>query len=149
MKTNAWTHPTTGQIRHYLDNYEVWGLIAYDVHGVANRGRVLSAKFWLDQDGVLHIDRLEERGQIREYKLRAAIEAALAPAPEGEPAPETAETQAAETEATEAATEAQADLAFAAHVATLDDEPPAEEPYATRPRRTTMRPGWSNARRYR
>lgn len=83
METTTWTHPTTGQIRHYIDGQYVLDLMgAEDAYGFGYSGadmdRVLAAKWWLDEDGALHIDRLSERGRIDAAHIRSLVEAQIA-----------------------------------------------------------------------
>lgn len=98
MNLNTWTHPRTGEQRRYLDSEQVWwdmvpstNAAGYKYSGADER-RVLAAKFWLDEDGALHIDGLSERGRITEADIRAAVEAEvaaeLAPEPVVDTAPE-------------------------------------------------------------
>jgi hypothetical protein len=83
MNTTTWTHPSTGQVRRYLDNEQVYKVAskAATARELPYRGadydRILAAKFWLDSDGELHVDHLSERGRVDEADVRAAVVASL------------------------------------------------------------------------
>lgn len=84
MNITTWTHPNTGQTRRYLDNEQVYAAArdAATARDLPYRGadydRILAAKFWLDSNNELHIDRLSERGRVNEAEVRAAVVASLA-----------------------------------------------------------------------
>lgn len=84
METKAWTHPTTGEIRQYINGEDVYELTGGVTPGYGHRysgadyDRIVSAKYWLDAEGGLHIDRLVQRGKVDAKELRELIEKALA-----------------------------------------------------------------------
>jgi hypothetical protein len=85
MNTTTWTHPTTGEVRNYLDNNEIEKIALQVGRDTDNRlsnadlGRIEAAKFWTDKSGALHIDNLSDRGKIYfiATALRKAIEEAI------------------------------------------------------------------------
>ena len=107
MELSTWIHPRTGQTRRYLNLTEVEEIALQVGRDTDNRlsnadlRRIQSAKFWLDQDGVLHIDALSDGGKIFfiQKALRAALEAELTE-PEIDEASEVDEVEISEPEAT-------------------------------------------------
>lgn len=101
IRISPWTHPDTGQVRYYLNNWAKAAGLDYDRYKTGNiRGAnfagygmsnsraamLLRTKVWFGDDGVLHIempqkvatDLVWERQQTVEQIVRANLIAALA-----------------------------------------------------------------------
>ncbi|MEU6858811.1 hypothetical protein AB0B28_08060 [Glycomyces sp. NPDC046736] len=87
IRTNAWTHPGTGEVRYYLDTDDLAAAAGYDPaarvlagvdeHLSKNNVRHIAdylyrAKFWVDAAGVLH-----QNATGLHFTYREAFEAAI------------------------------------------------------------------------
>ena len=76
VETNAWTHPKTGQVREYVNNwveligasiqyYNTGNICSAYLDGEkfsnARARELLQAKVWIDEVGGIHVDYLSER----------------------------------------------------------------------------------------
>lgn len=112
MNITEWTHPGTGKVRRYINDWDAE--VGFEV-GYYNTGNVkwatldgvgisnslykkTTAKIWLDEDDNLHIDGLSSRAALTEEELRERLTKAL----EAHFAAEAAEREQAEKEAAEA-----------------------------------------------
>lgn len=72
ITARAWTHPTTGEIRYYLDNAAIPAIVGFDAaaraltgieENISKRntrtieGHIETSKFWIDAASKLHIKR--------------------------------------------------------------------------------------------
>lgn len=112
MNITEWTHPGTGKVRRYINDwheeagieadYYNTGNVKYayvDGHKISNASfNHLNAKVWLDEDDNLHIDHLGRKSPLTEEELRERLTKAL----EAHFAAEAAEREEVEREEAEA-----------------------------------------------
>lgn len=112
MNITEWTHPGTGKVRRYINDwheeagieadYYNTGNVKYayvDGHKISNAAfNHLNAKLWLDEDDNLHIDHLGRKSPLTEEELRERLTKPL----EEYFAAEAAEREEVEREAAEA-----------------------------------------------
>lgn len=112
MNITEWTHPGTGQVRRYINDWDKeagfevgyyntgnvkWATL--DGVGISNNQyKKTTAKIWLDEDDNLHIDGLSSRAALTEEELRERLTKAL----EAHFAAEAAEREQVEREEAEA-----------------------------------------------
>lgn len=112
MNITEWTHPSTGKVRRYINDWhEEAGIeveyynsgnvreAALDGYKISNAAfKHLDAKLWLDEDDNLHVDYLGRKSPLTEEELRERLTEPL----EEYFAAEAAERELAEKEAAEA-----------------------------------------------
>ncbi|MFY9263344.1 MAG: hypothetical protein WBH73_08720 [Arcanobacterium sp.] len=89
---NKWTHPRTGEVRSYINNWFelLGGEVNYYNSGnvsscylgstkISNSrvGEVKRAKFWIDETGQLHVERWSERTGMTANEAQQRIQTIL------------------------------------------------------------------------
>lgn len=88
METSKWTHPSTGEVRHYVNGWQELIGLEIERYGTGNirwaflngekisntKARRVGGKFWIDESGNIHADRFSGAGLLDEQDVIKKIQ---------------------------------------------------------------------------